>query len=281
MIDKEELLHRDKTIRSFINAKDWDRNPEFLLVKDVINDLGNRRPELKDCKYIYDYEWEVKYGETHEGKGDLIFTDGMDDYLIVECKNKDSHEVRRQVLKYIRIFRKKTPESNKIIGLTVTPKTWDLITEDMGFWNIELNENDDLFYELFTDLTDPSEIVLRDKLQELYKNIGYYPTNPINALNELRDKIILSTIEYIKPTSVNPPFTYEIKVKVLKDLPEKEYNAKHTDYEKKTLVKALTAAKICDQIYLPYHMKEWTYPITYAKKKKKEKKLNNITNNNY
>ncbi len=94
MISREELVHRDLVIRNFINGKDWDQNPEFLLVKDVINDLGNRRPELINYKYIYDYEWEVKQGETHKGKGDLIFTDGNENYLIVECKNKDSQNVK-------------------------------------------------------------------------------------------------------------------------------------------------------------------------------------------
>ena len=65
-------------------------------------------------------------------KGDLIFTDGNENYLIIECKNKDSHEVRRQVLKYMKIFRNQNSEPNKIIGLAVTPKTWDHNTEDMG-----------------------------------------------------------------------------------------------------------------------------------------------------
>lgn len=273
MIDKEELLHRDKTIRNYINARNWDKNPEFLLVKDLINELGNRRPDLKDYIYIYDYEWEVIQGEAHKGKGDLIFTDGNNNFLIIECKNKDSHEVRRQVLKYINIFRKKNPQTNKVIGLAVTPKTWDVITENMGFWDIELSENDKQYYELFIDLTDPLEIEKRNELQEIYKNIGYYPTNPINALNELKDKLILSTIKYIEPTNLNKPFMYEIYVGVRKDLPEEEYYAKHSDNKIKRLVKALTAAKVCNQIYLPYHMKEWYYPITKGKNDQEENSL--------
>jgi len=85
--------------------------------------------------------------------------------------------------------------------------------------------------------------------------LGYYPKNPINALNELKDKLILFSIEYVEPTNINPPFTYELRVKVRKDLPEKEYLAKHRDYEKTTLIKALPAAKVCDQIYIPYNLK--------------------------
>jgi len=35
-------------------------------------------------------EWEVISGITSEGKGDLIFTDEQNYFLIVECKYLDS-----------------------------------------------------------------------------------------------------------------------------------------------------------------------------------------------
>lgn len=53
-------------------------------------------PVLTKYTYIFDYEWEVheyvKGRKTTIGKGDLVFTDGGDNYLIVELKYLDLYE---------------------------------------------------------------------------------------------------------------------------------------------------------------------------------------------
>ena len=40
MISKKEIKHRDKTIRKYIFARNWDSNPEFLLNKEVVLNLA-------------------------------------------------------------------------------------------------------------------------------------------------------------------------------------------------------------------------------------------------
>ena len=44
-VDKE-IRHRDKLIRSYVLSRNWDKNPEFLLVKQVVQDLTKKKPEL-------------------------------------------------------------------------------------------------------------------------------------------------------------------------------------------------------------------------------------------
>ena len=58
-VDKN-IKHRDKTIRSYIISRNWDKNPEFLLVREVVKDLRTRKPKLSEFKCVYDYEWEVE-----------------------------------------------------------------------------------------------------------------------------------------------------------------------------------------------------------------------------
>jgi Holliday junction resolvase-like predicted endonuclease len=36
--------------------------------------------------YLHKHEWEVRPGRPQYGRGDLLFTDGKNSYLIVECK---------------------------------------------------------------------------------------------------------------------------------------------------------------------------------------------------
>ena len=93
-VDKQ-IKHRDETIRSYILSRNWDENPEFLIVQDVIQDLPKKKPQLKKFKFVFDYEWEVEPGLSNKGKGDLIFTDGKKNFLIVECKTRNTQKVRQ------------------------------------------------------------------------------------------------------------------------------------------------------------------------------------------
>lgn len=267
---KKEIKHRNNTIRSYINNRVWDENPEFLLTKKVINNLKERRPELEKFIFVYDYEWEVESGATDKGKGDLIFTDGRGNFLIVECKTKDSNEVRKQVLDYREKFKNRNPEVKNIWGLAKTPQTTYFIDENMHYWDIKKTTRDLKYFQLYDKIVNPEELEKRGHHLEVYREIGYAPKNPINALNELRDADIIKKLNYSSKNNNHPPFEWEITIETGRKLDNKEYHEKCRISKKKRLAKAITAARICEQIYLPYHMKEWRYPIDTIKYKKND-----------
>ncbi|KKM62655.1 hypothetical protein LCGC14_1519480 [marine sediment metagenome] len=120
-----DIKHRDKTIRSYVLSRNWDKNPEFLLVQKVVRDLTEKKPELSEFKFVYDYEWEVEPGRSDKGKGDLIFTDGHSNYLIVECKKKKPQEVKQQTLKFMKLCKNIIKNVQTVKGMAVTREGWD------------------------------------------------------------------------------------------------------------------------------------------------------------
>lgn len=257
----KDIKHRDKTIRCYIISRNWDKNPEFLLVREVVQNLKTRRPELSEFKYIYDYEWEVEPGLSDKGKGDLIFTDGNNNFLVVECKNKHSQEVRQQTLKYMKLLKRIYENAKSIKGLAVTPERWDLAPNEMSYWDIELSEKEKPYYELFDDIDDPNEIKLRNKIREGYKGLGLIPNNPINSLKELEDQGLIEIHDKGTKNDTSP-FYYEVWIKTFENFPKEKYYGKG-QWLKKTEAKAIAYADICNQLYLPYHMKDWRIPIKH------------------
>ena len=86
-------------------------------------------PYTKEYPFIFDYEWSIE-----DGFGDLIYTDGCDNFLIVEVKSMSTggkgstirernrtkrNEGREQTKKYNTLWREKNPQVNTI-GIFVT-----------------------------------------------------------------------------------------------------------------------------------------------------------------
>lgn len=105
-----------------------------MLIQEIVKGelAGNY---LKDYPFLYDYEWEVLMGKTDYGKGDLVFTDGLGNFLITECKFIDLNDsgktartrrrkkrryVEKQTPKYMMEFESRHPNVKNIIGLGVT-----------------------------------------------------------------------------------------------------------------------------------------------------------------
>ncbi len=268
MITKKNLKLRDKTIRSYIINRYWDKNPEFLIVKEVINHLAEKRPQFREYKFAYDYEWEVVQGRTDKGKGDLVFTDGLGRFLIVECKKKDPTELRKQVIDYMKAFKNINSDIKSIAGLAVNSESWDYTTDEMSFWKFEIEDDKMKYYKFFTDINDPDEIKIRDNFQVRYKEIGIGLNNPINTLDELQKKGLIVSVKYKEVPPINSNFCFEMWVKANKIFPITEFYARGKEATRKRKAKALVAAKICDLIYMPYHMKDWYYPIERNNNKK-------------
>lgn len=119
---------------------------------------------------------------------------------------------------------------------------------------------------MFDDLEDPEEIDQRDRFQEYYKELGLTPNNPVNTLKELEDRgLIEITLKESERSA--PPFLCEVWAKTLSFFPEKSYYGKDKGSKKKE-AKVFAFLRICNQIYLPYHMQDIRIPINHPDIKK-------------
>lgn len=87
------VRERDRQLRLGIlqMATEPDTEEDLVLHIILLRVFANSFP------YVHLHEWEVVPGRSQFGKGDLVFTDGKDSYLIVECKyiNHDSGKTAR------------------------------------------------------------------------------------------------------------------------------------------------------------------------------------------
>lgn len=124
-----DILYRHKVLRTYILGKIWDENGEFILLQKLIkgsikNDIIAKYP------YVYDYEWEVVSSSSQYGKGDLILTDGKDNFKIIECKyighgnranrRKKRRDLENQVEKYVDVFKEIHKEAKNVTGVGFT-----------------------------------------------------------------------------------------------------------------------------------------------------------------
>ncbi len=267
--ENENINHRHNTLKNYLENRNWDKNPqgnliEFDLVKDVVKNLHERKPVLKNFIYIYDYEWEVIPGRTDKKKGDLIFTDGKNNFLIVECKLKDSTSVRKQVLIYINEFKKIKSKLNKICGLAVTQGDWDYYDEN-GIWHYEKTSKNSKYLRSYDGLIlKPDQINAKNNFQDYYRSIGYKPTDPTSALNQLKQQNFLDIKDNYDSLENKQPFLIVIKAKLkknfLKDLEGKG------EAPNKDKARMLASADICEQIFLEYDMSNLKIPIDEIEK---------------
>ena len=141
----EECVKRDDILRPYFKKHDWYVSAEFHLVRTLVM----KPPSIcilftKKYPFIFDYEWPIE-----DGFGDLIYTDGCDNFLIVEVKSMatgtghtqrvKNHEKRKegreQAIKYTRLWHNKNPQVKKTVGVFVT----DAKSED-GEWQVEKME---------------------------------------------------------------------------------------------------------------------------------------------
>jgi hypothetical protein len=78
-----EIQHRDRVLRAYFEGRNWDHNNEFALKRKLIL---NSKQILPQFPYVIDDEWEVEPSRTDQGRGDLLFSDGVGNYAVVEVK---------------------------------------------------------------------------------------------------------------------------------------------------------------------------------------------------
>lgn len=120
-----EAQHRDGVLRAFFQGKTWDNNAEFQLKRELVRQSHLLLPNYP---WLIDDEWEVNPGHPNDGRGDLLFTDGIDRFAVVEVKFIDARSggtarakrthnrssVREQALKYAAALRQKYPEATVV-----------------------------------------------------------------------------------------------------------------------------------------------------------------------
>lgn len=124
-----ECKRRDKILRDYIRKRDWDQSLEFKLARNLlISPTRTWRRHYSRYHYLFDYEWV-----NPAGKGDLVFTDGNNRFLIVELKSmltdigltsgKRSRERRRRKMRHVeeqtRTYAKQWHEMNPQVDSTV------------------------------------------------------------------------------------------------------------------------------------------------------------------
>ncbi len=82
-----DLAERDRVIRTYIQGRSWDTNPEFMLIRAFVSE---GHADLAAYTHIHDYEWEVDPGHSNGGCGDLVLTDGAGNFAVVEAKFVDT-----------------------------------------------------------------------------------------------------------------------------------------------------------------------------------------------
>jgi len=83
IMDKSKIEHRNYVLREYFNGRDWDRNNEYALKRRLV--LSSHQL-LPNYPYVIEDEWEVEAGRTDKGRGDLVFTDGIGCFGVVEVK---------------------------------------------------------------------------------------------------------------------------------------------------------------------------------------------------
>ena len=265
----EDIKHRHNTLKNYLDNRNWDKNPhgkliEFDLMRDVAKTLEERMPDLKKFVYLYDYEWEAIPGRTDKNKGDLVFTDGKNNFLIVECKLKDSNYVRQQVLSRIKDFKQNHSDLNKIYGLAMSRGDWDYLDENEN-WHYERMDKNVEFFRTYDNLDlNLNQMEAKCKLQEYYKSIGYKPTDPTSALNQLKQISFLSMTDNYDSLENKPPFQIVINARLIKKY-NKPLDGKG-EASNKNLARVLASADICEQIFLEYDMSIFNIPIEKIEK---------------
>jgi len=126
----QEYKETDQRLRKKILTREYTPETEAEITFNITmcNIFKHTYP------YLYKHEWEVVEGRSQHGRGDLVFTNGKNSYLIVECKyinqngGKTARSARRQkrrkaelqAWRYAEIFAQLTPQALQVGYVHIT-----------------------------------------------------------------------------------------------------------------------------------------------------------------
>jgi hypothetical protein len=144
----DDFSIRDKKLREEILAlnphevgSNGDTGFKQIIVKPL-NELTEYESYTRDIyrellakyPYICEHEWKINKFLPQRGVGDLVFTDGKGNYMVMEVKwlnsrsgptqrtkrRKKRKKVKKQALKYGKAYFRKHPEAKSIIAVAAT-----------------------------------------------------------------------------------------------------------------------------------------------------------------
>ncbi|MGC9778601.1 MAG: hypothetical protein HZR80_05110 [Candidatus Heimdallarchaeota archaeon] len=126
-MNEKELKKYDKHVRQEIYYRSQRPCDGETVLMAFIVKHQNAFPKLVNYPYLLEFEYDVIPRRTDKGRGDLIFTDGKSNYLIVETKfltektgrnprnanrkRKRKRDVEKQAPKYCSYFSVKYPNT--------------------------------------------------------------------------------------------------------------------------------------------------------------------------
>lgn len=237
-MELKEIKLRNKKIREIYFGKNRDGSEklvdyhEFQLMREVLSSQ-KKRNFYNGLLRRYPYIFKFEYLERIEGvkmKGDLLFTDGNKNFLVVECKSiryKKRNERRRgrrkleeQVLMMMKILKISLDTYHSIIGIGVTD------VQHPFYIQISYRFVDDDYIDL--ELPNPHTI----------------EKNPILALQDY-----CRYNEILEPEFVNGDGLMQVKI-LLKD---KEFIGRsHYSKYSERYNQLNAACRLCKKLNIPY-----------------------------
>jgi hypothetical protein len=92
IMEPSQIQHRNRVLRAYFEGRNWDKNSEYVLKRKLVLSSNQLLPKYP---YVIEDEWEVEPGRTDKGRGDLVFTDGINCFAIVEVKWIDLESIGR------------------------------------------------------------------------------------------------------------------------------------------------------------------------------------------
>ena len=131
----EECRRRNKVLTDYIKGHEWFLSHEFHLLRKLVmtpHNIKNWKQYYDKYPYIFDHEWECC-----DGRGDLLCTDGKNNFLVVELKSftnsgngsgkthkamrtKKRKHGKKQTVKFAKAWRKNNPQVKTTVGVFVT-----------------------------------------------------------------------------------------------------------------------------------------------------------------
>ena len=155
----KESRRRDRILRPYIEKRNWHPSLEFQLIRKLlIKPIPTWWSSYaKEFPLLFDYEWRNPLG-----LGDLIFTDGHNNFLIAEVKTLETEvgirigkrnrerirrkrrHVEEQTECYSRKWHELNPQAKKTVGVCVTERGVDEVIQLTERLKHVINEEEDV-----------------------------------------------------------------------------------------------------------------------------------------
>ncbi len=140
----KECRRRNKVLTDYIKGHEWFLSHEFHLLRKLVmtpDEICSWKQYYNKYPLIFDHEWECC-----DGRGDLLCTDGENNFLVVELKSftnsgtgsSKTHSTARtkkrrpgeeQTVRFAKAWHENNPQVKTTVGVFVTEHGAELLVE--------------------------------------------------------------------------------------------------------------------------------------------------------